>query len=223
MENSNAKSKMMGVAVAAAVLSIACAEVSAHAIWTEPAEGGYKVYYGEPGEGLHENKEKLTGLGAIKIWDAAGNEVKGTLSDDHIFVKAPAGGLRASALEVDLYGKGEDAGKPFFYTRFTADAGKKIAPTPGAALEILPEGKDSVSFLVLKAGKPLAGEGLQMFAPDGWSKTFKTDANGKVRIEAPWAGTYVLEVGLEDKTPGKFKEKTYHSVWHAASLSFIKK
>lgn len=222
MKNSNAKSKMMGAALAAA-LSFACTDAGAHAVWSEAVDGGYKIFYGEPGEGIHEDKEKLTSLGAIKIWDASGKEVKGTLADDHVFVKAPAGGLRAAALEVDLYGKGEDAGKPFFYSRFASDVGRKIAPTPGAAVEILPEGKDSVSFLVLKAGKPLAGEGLQMFAPGGWSKSFKTDANGKVRIEAPWAGTYVLEVGFEEKAPGKFKEKPYNSVYHAASLSFVKK
>lgn len=206
-----------------AALPMLTADPHAHALWTEKVEGGYKVFYGEPGKGLRENKEKLAGLGGFRIWDASGKELKGTLGDDHLFVAAGPGGIRVSALEMDLYGKGEHAGKPYFHARYAADPGKRLEPVKDAPLEILPEGEDSLSFVVLKGGKPLASESLTLIAPGGWSKSFPTDAQGKVRIEAPWTGQYILEVGVEDKQAGRFKDKPYASVYHAATLVFVKK
>lgn len=205
------------------MLALFAVGTHAHAVWVVPAEGGYKVHYGEPGEGMLENKEKLSGLGPMQIKDAAGKAVKGVLHEDHVFAIPGAGGVTVSALEAPLYGEGEHAGRPYWHARFIADPGKQLAPTAGAALEILPDGKDSVSFVVLKDGKPLAGEGVTLFAPTDWSKSFKTDAAGKLRIETPWPGLYVLEVGVEEKSEGKLKDKPYANVYNAYTLSFVKR
>jgi hypothetical protein len=208
--------------IALACLPLLAVEARAHALWAEPAQGGYKIYFGEPGEGLHEKKEKFADVGPIKAWDAAGKEVKGTQAEDHVFVPAPAGTFTASASEVPLHGKGDDALRVFFYAR-SADPGRKLAPTKGAALEILPEGKDSVSFSVVKDGKPLTEGSLQMFAPGGWNRSFKLDAQGKVRLETPWPGRYVLEASSMDKIPGKVGDKAYTGTYHAATFSFTMK
>jgi hypothetical protein len=209
-----------------AVLPLAAAlatSARAHAVWAVPAEGGYKIHYGEPGEGVLENRAKLEELGPLAIKDAAGKDVKGVLRDDHILVTAGPGGITAVAAEAQLYGEGEEAGRPVWHARFVADPGRKLAPTKGAALEILPDGKDSVSFAVVKGGKPLAGGGVTMVAPGGWSKSFKTDSQGKLRIETPWPGLYVLEVGVEEKAPGKLKDKPYVNVYNAFTLSFLER
>lgn len=209
--------------IAIACLPLLAIESRSHALWIEPAEGGYKICYGEAGEGLREKKEKLAELGPVKAADASGKEFKGELKEDHIFVAAGPDGLKATALDAPLYGEVEEMGRPFWHARFIADAGKKLEPTKGAALEILPDGKDGVSFAVFKGGKPLADGKVTMIAPEGWSKSFKSDAQGKVRIEAPWAGLYVLEVGIEEKAPGKLKDKPYASIYNAFALSFAKK
>lgn len=205
------------------LLALSTKVIHAHALWVVPDEGGYKIHYGEPGEGALEKKEKLAGLGPMQIKDATGKTLKGVLHEDHVFAAAGVGGVTVTAPEAPLYGEGEHAGRPFWHARFVADPGKKIEPMPGAALEILPAGKDSLSFTVFKDSKPRADEGVTLFAPTGWSKSFKTDAEGKLRIEAPWPGLYVLEVGIEEKSAGKLKDKTYANVYNAYTLSFVKK
>lgn len=198
-------------------------EALAHGVWIEPAAGGYKISYGEVGEGLRENKDKLVELGPIKSSDAGGKAIKGEMKEDHIYVAAGPAGLKVAALEAPLYGEGEEAGRPFWHARFIGDAERKLEPTRGAALEILPDGKDGVSFAVFKDGKALADERVTMTAPGGWTRSFKTDTHGKLRIETPWAGLYVLEAGVEEKAPGRFKDKPHASVYNAFALSFLKK
>jgi hypothetical protein len=207
---------------ALACLPLLAVEARAHALWVEPSEGGYKIFFGEPGEGMREKKAEFSKVGPVKALDAAGKEAKGTQGEDHIFVKAAPGGLSVSASEVPLHGEGEEALRVFFYAR-TAEAGKKIAPAKGAALEILPEGKDSVSFTLLKGGKPFADGKLDLFAPGGWNRSFKADAQGKVKLETPWAGQYVLEAAFTDETAGKVGDKPIRGTYHAATFSFLKK
>jgi len=197
-------------------------ESHAHALWIIPGDGGYKVQYGEPGEGLLEKKDKLEALGPIQVRDDSGKAVPGVLREDHVSVAMRRGGVTASAGEAPLYGEGEHAGRPIWHARFIADLGQKTAPTPGAALEILPDGADGLSFSVLKGGKPLGGEGVTLISPTGWSKSFKSDAQGKLRIETPWPGLYLLEVGVEEKKPGALKGKPYAKVYNAFTLSFVK-
>ena len=45
---------------------------------------------------------------------------------------------------------------------------------------------------------------------------------GKVKLETPWQGQYVLEVIHTDKTPGQFAGKAYESVRHRATYTFVK-
>ena len=209
-------------ALALACLPLLAVESRAHALWAEPAEGGYKIFFGEPGEGMREKKEEFSKVGPVKVWDAAGKETKGSQGEDHIFVKAVPGGISVSALDGPLHGEGGDALRVFFYAR-SAEAGKKIAPAKAAALEILPEGKDSVSFTLFKGGKPFADGKLEMFAPGGWNRVFQADAQGKVKLETPWAGQYVLEASYMDETAGKVGDKPIKGTYHAATFSFLKK
>jgi hypothetical protein len=205
------------------LLALLNGEGLAHALWIVPTEGGYKIQYGEPGEGLLENKDKLEELGPFQIKDSAGKAVNGVMHDDHVLAAVGSGGISVSALDAPLYGQGDETGRPYWHARFVVDPTQRLKPTPGAALEILPAGKDGLSFIVIKGGKPLPEEGVTMFAPGGWSKSFKTSKEGTLTIEAPWSGIYVLEVGMEEKTPGKHKGQTYGNVYNAYTLSFVKK
>jgi hypothetical protein len=205
------------IRIALPMLPLLFLEVGAHALWTEPSEGGYKIYFGEPGEGLREKKAEFTKVGAIKAWDAAGKEVKGEQREDHVFVKAGPGGLVVSALEAPLHGEGADAWRVRFFAR-TGDAGK----APHAALEIVREGGDGLTFAVRKDGKPVADAKLDMAAPGGWNRTFQADAQGKIHIEAPWPGAYVLEASNSDETPGKSGGKAYKGMYSASTYSFMK-
>lgn len=208
-----------------AVLTLSADPVCAHALWAEPIEGGYKIYFGEPGKKLREKKEKLADFAALKAWDAQGKEVKAKakVEEDHLFIPAGPGDLTAAGLDAPLYGEGEKAGKPIFYLRHLVDPGKPVKPSKSLFLEILPDAKDSLAFVVLKGGKPFPEAWVEVVSPSGWNRSFQADQTGKVRIEAPWPGLYILESGTLEKTGGKQNGKPYGSTWHAFTLSFMKK
>jgi uncharacterized GH25 family protein len=58
--------------LALACLPLLAAEARAHALWVEPSEGGYRIFFGEPGEGMREKKEEFSKVGPVKALDAAG-------------------------------------------------------------------------------------------------------------------------------------------------------
>ena len=98
--------------------------------------------------------------------------------------------------------------KGYQYLRFAEGleaAGKASAPL---FLDIVPEGKGSLRFAVLKDGKPFEGAQVEVLAPNGWNRGFEAGKDGKVEILAPWPGLYILKASWKDKTPGEFKGKS---------------
>jgi hypothetical protein len=89
-------------------------------------------------------------------------------------------------------------------------------------LDIVPVAGSANTFQVYFNNQPLKGEKLMVSAPNTWAKEYKTDAEGKVKLETPWAGQYVLEVIHTDKTPGKFEGRAYESMRHRATYTFVK-
>jgi len=111
--------------------------------------------------------------------------------------------------------------KPMYYARHGAQSANAEV-RPAQTLDIVPVAGGQNVFQVFFNGKPLKGEKLMVYAPNTWAKEYKTDAEGKVKLETPWAGQYVLEVIHTDKTPGKFEGKDYESVRHRATYTFKK-
>lgn len=98
-------------------------------------------------------------------------------------------------------------------------AGKAAAPL---FLDIVPEGKGSLKFSVTKGGQPYGEARVEVLAPNGWSRGFESGKDGKVEIQAPWPGLYIVKTTWKDQTPGEFKGRKYATASHAATLSFVK-
>lgn len=201
----------------------------AHGLWVEPGPGGYRIFFGEAEHNLREKKDKLGRFASIKTWEADGSEGRVQVKEDHLFAAAGAGGLLAAHLDSPVRepkeGMGGPAGGPvksFQYLRFAEGLeapGKAAAPL---FLDILPEGKGNLTFTVTKGGHPHPEARVEVLAPNGWNRTFESGKDGKVAIEAPWPGLYIVKTAWKDKTPGEFEGKKYGTASHTTTLSFVR-
>jgi hypothetical protein len=212
----------------AAVLFLAAAEIRAHGLWVEPGAGGYRIYFGEPEHNLREKKDKLERFAGIKTWKADGTEGKLEVKEDHLFAAAPAGGFTAANLDSPVrdpkegYAATGGPVKSYQYLRFSESLQAEGKPAAPLFLDIIPEGKGGLKFTVTKGGKPYGEAEVEVLAPNGWNRGFETDKAGKVEIQAPWPGLYVVKANWKDKTPGEFQGKKFASASHTMTLSFVK-
>jgi len=204
--------------------------LSAHYIWIEREGATARVYYGEIQDGEREKSPgKLDKIKGLRMFVADKNgqskEVKNVKTAE--FFNADTGKTEfvlAASLAVpvtDMKKYNWGMVKPMYYARHGASTVVSAAKAVHA-LDILPVAGSENVFQVFFNGAPLKGEKLMIYAPNTWAKEFKTDADGKVKLETPWAGQYLLEVIHTDKTPGKFEGKAYESVRHRATYTFKK-
>lgn len=74
---------------------------------------------------------------------------------------------------------------------------------------------------VLLDGKPLADASVEVMGPEGWSKAFKTDAEGRVRFPAIWKGNYVLEATRMSPQTGEWQGNTHTQVWQGTTTFLL--
>lgn len=222
---------MKKLIILTALLAFMPAALSAHYIWLEYDNGDEaRVYFGEIQDGEREvSPGKLDKIKGLKIFTAdkggTAKEVASKKTKTHFSatgVKNPEF-VVASALDVpvtDMKKYNWGMVKPNYYARF----GSRAVPgaKPVTTLDILP-GDAPNEIQVYFRGKALEGEKVMLYAPNTWMKEYKTDKAGKIRIDTPWNGQYVIEVIHTEKTPGKFEDKDYESVRHRATYTFIKK
>lgn len=217
--------------LSAGLLALMPAALSAHYIWLEYDNGDEaRVYFGEIQDGEREvSPGKLDKIKGLKIFtaDKAGSAKEVTVKK--IKTHFSATGVKnpefvvASALDVpvtDMKKYNWGMVKPNYYARF----GSRTVPgaKPVTTLDILP-GDTQNEIQVYFRGKVLEGEKVMLYAPNTWMKEYKTDKAGKIKIDTPWNGQYVIEVIHTEKTPGKFEDKDYESVRHRATYTFIQK
>lgn len=77
---------------------------------------------------------------------------------------------------------------------------------PKLTLDLVPTGnagKDGVEVQAFYKGQPLPKAKVEVITASGWSQTHYSDEAGKLRVQMPWRGTYVLELSHSDKNPGE--------------------
>ncbi|MBE0495692.1 MAG: DUF4198 domain-containing protein [Campylobacterales bacterium] len=88
------------------------------------------------------------------------------------------------------------------------------------ALDLVPTAPNANTFTLMLEGKPLPATPVKVISPTSWSKTFRSDLDGKVTIETPWKGDYVAEVSYTDKTKGEVDGKPYEQTNYIMTLFF---
>ncbi len=79
----------------------------------------------------------------------------------------------------------------------------------------------AVSFTLKLRGQPLAKAEVKVFGPPKWQKSLRTDDQGHVTLETPWAGRYVIEVVHVEEKPGESEGESYNRLRHVSTLSFV--
>jgi hypothetical protein len=87
-------------------------------------------------------------------------------------------------------------------------------------VDIVPESANSNTFTLMYKNKPLPKTKINVIAPNTWSKSFLSNEAGKVTIQTPWKGDYVLQLNYEDKTKGEADGKAYEQTNYVMTLHF---
>ncbi|PRD56998.1 DUF4198 domain-containing protein [Sphingobacterium gobiense] len=80
--------------------------------------------------------------------------------------------------------------------------------------------KQTVDIVVMDEGNALADAAVTVISAEGWAKTFKTDASGKVSFQPLWEGMYVVETSKYSPEEGIWNDKPHTHVWHGATTVF---
>jgi hypothetical protein len=202
----------------------------AHYLWIEPSDTGANLYYGEAEALLKEKSPgKLDNISAPQgfVPDAANGKLKAvavsrtagyfSIASDK---RAPVILATEESLAVrDLSQSGLGLAKSNYYARHGQPGASNGDPAP-LALDI--QGRGPNALTVLYRGQPLKNARLEVIAPNTWVQEHKTDADGKVEINTPWRGQYVIHVLHVDQTAGEFAGKKYASLRNHFTYTFIK-
>lgn len=203
----------------AALFSISSA-VLAHAVWLERDAKGVQLYYGEYDEAKREaSPGRLDDIGTPNLY-AQGESVAGTKGGNawHYAV-AKGSAVRAEALESpvrDWRKQGIGIVKPLFFARY-ADSAQ--VQSPEALLDLVPTGKQG-EFQLFVNKQPLAGVKVVVVAPNGWLREIKTSAEGRIDVDMPWRGVYVLEATHILPGAGEFNGLAYEGRRMRSTLSY---
>lgn len=208
---------MLKQSVLLAVLLGLGSVAQAHEIWVErDGAGPARIYLGEPGdvqpEGGDPEFEKLKAPRLVPASQAAQTRKVG-----YIEVAVPAGDVRV--IDDSVFAPWGEEGKKegvIYYAR----AGRAEVKA-GLPLEIVPTAAHADSFTLLRDGKPLAATKVTVISPDKWSKSFTTDAQGRVTLPLKDKGRFILSATHEEKGDLTLAGQKVSTLYHMASLTFV--
>ncbi len=205
------------------VAMLGASPASAHYLWIEqPALGNAIIHFGEFNEGVIEKSPgRMDEMPSIEAF-AGDKPLTVTKQATQYLLSAPTGKTTLTAREDDYVVKdwtasGIGIAKPIYYARFGPGS---AGSAPTLDLDIIPAA-DGKSVQVWLRGKALAGATVALHARNGWSKSDKANAEGRMAIAMPWRGQYVVEVIHAEKQPGVFAGKSYDVIRHRATLTMI--
>jgi uncharacterized GH25 family protein len=194
----------------------------AHFIWIEhDGDGAAQAYFGEWAEDV---REKTGGaLDRIKSPRAFLTDRTKTLPlerrADHIAIAATGTG-DVRLVEDGLAAREDARAGGRTKTVFHAKAGRRDTQAV-LDLELIPVAANASTFTLELRGQPLAKTEVKVFGPPKWQKSLRTDEQGRVTLQTPWAGRYVVEVVHMEEKPGESGGEAYNRLRHVSTLSFV--
>jgi uncharacterized GH25 family protein len=213
---------MVKYIVAVVTLLVVSSVAQAHYVWVErDGTGSARTYFGEWQEDLHEKTGGL--LDRIKSPRAFLTDSSKLLpierKEDYraISVTGP-GDVR---LAEDSLAPREDKreggkSKAIFYAKAGRSETKAVLD-----LELVPVAAESDTLILVLRGVPLAKTEVTVFGPSKWQKTFYTDEQGRVTVETPWAGRYVVQVTHLEQKAGEAGGEKFDRLRYVSTLSFV--
>lgn len=197
----------------------------AHYLWLErDGDGPGRAYFGYYERDLRERTGGHLDLIAAPQAALGGAPVVAVARREDFIELPPTPGTRGDLrLSDESLAPREDARAGAGRTRTVmhARAGRS-EPRAALPLEFVPvsEGEGDQVVLLFR-GQPVPRATVTLVGPPRWTKALRTDEAGRVALDLPWAGRYVLQATHTDETPGGAGEGAYARVRHVTSLSFV--
>ncbi len=198
------------------------APAAAHEVWIErDAAGPARVYLGEPAEAVPAAGDpEFPKLKAPTVF--AGDKAKPAAlvrRTNHIEAAVPGAGdvrLVDDTVFEPWAGEGGKLEGVVYYAR----AGRSET-AHALDLEFVPVTANGNSFTLLWQGKPLPAAKVTIFNPDRWSKTFVTDAQGRIDVPVGDGGRYLVSVSHEVPGDRALGGKTVAKTYHISTLTYV--
>ncbi len=211
----------------------------AHAIWLESATQASKgqaqevrVYYGEYATAeLEKTTEWYSDLRSLEVFVVKPDQsqIKLTLEDKGDYLLSSYTPEEDGVYLIYTTHPTKDLGGKTRY-EFTSQLAVQVGKSTVAAQSKLPyavkvaatafKKGDKVAISLTKDGKPLPGQDILLMSASGWSKTYKTDAQGIATVDVLWSGKYVAEFGHSEEVSGTWHGAAYSATWQGITTSF---
>lgn len=214
---------MLKKSLLALLLSSVVVAAHAHELWIErDGNGLVRVYLGHA-EGEPDKGEAVAKLQAhTRVFATDKNQpAEVSVKDDHLEAKLATPGDARMINELVWNPWQTDKGD-YQAAIYHARAGRSETRAL-LDFELVPVTANGNSFTLLYKGKPLADTGVNVIGPDKWTKTFTTDADGKITLPERGKGRFVL-VGSHEVAAAKGTEIAGQKVdrlLHTTALSFV--
>lgn len=203
----------------AGLLLALAAPAAAHQIWLEREGQTARAYFGEPVENVRERTggllDRVPGPRIFTADPAA--PLPSTRGADHFSATLPAGAGDVRLVEDGFppFGR-EEKTKAIMLAREGRTETRAVMD-----LEFVPVTAGGNEFRLMLRGQPLARAEVTLVAPPRWERKLRTDAEGRVTFETPWAGRYVAEVIHTEASPGGSGDGAWQRVRYVSTLSFV--
>jgi hypothetical protein len=198
-------------ALLATTLAAVSGLAQAHYLWIERDGDAAKVYFGEWQADLREDDGKV--MKAIQGVTAYDHDKQPLVMDrkfDHWLIAKPGKG------DVRVFDEVMHRG-----TKVVYDIKGGRSETEGVAgFELVPAEANSNTLTLMLDGKPLPKTEVVVFGPPKWQKSFTSDDAGKITIDTPWKGFYVLRASYDDDSNGDFEGAKFDKITNVTILSF---
>lgn len=204
----------------AALALLVALPATAHQVWLERDGQTMHVYFGEPIDNVRERAGGyLDYIAAPRAFTTdAATTLPVTRQPDRLDFTLPTGATDARLVEegVAPYGRAETGRiKPIFLAREGRTETRGVMD-----LELVPVTAGGNEFTLMLRGQPLPRTEVTIVAPPRWERRLRTDADGRVTFETPWAGRYVAEAVYTEERAGGDGEGAYRRLRFVSTLSF---
>ncbi|TXC71233.1 DUF4198 domain-containing protein [Sphingomonas ginsenosidivorax] len=201
----------------AALIFCLPATAQAHEIWIErDGTGPARVYLGEPGEPMPSGGDtEFAKLKTPRILSQP-NAIL-TRRTGFLETNLPAGDVRAWDDTV-FAPWGPDGGKEgvVYYAR----AGR-AEPLAKLLLELAPVTANGSRFVLTRAGKPMPGTAVALYAPDRSKIELTTDAAGMIETGIGKPGRHLLVATAKENGPIAFPDGVAQTVYRITTTSYV--
>ncbi|MEJ0018621.1 MAG: hypothetical protein WDN25_19095 [Acetobacteraceae bacterium] len=190
---------------------------AAHMVWLERDGTTVLLFFGEPAENLRERSGGA--LDRIASPRLVGSDATAVRGADHVAF-SPVTGPDVRATEDGLAPRDDRQNGGRTRTVFLAREGRSD-PATAMELELAPAEPGGTTFTLTFRGQKLPKTEIDLIGPPGWSKTLRTDAEGRVTLPLPWSGRYVAEVQHQADSAGGSGPGAYDRTRYVSTLSFV--